>query len=610
MTGPQAVAALRDWFKRTYDYDLTDAQINEIIRAVGYSGGDVNDEMAARVQAYAAQRAQQSGLRPVGGRPTPMPGIGGVNTGMTGEQAIAELRRWGRSFGYEMTDQDIADIARGIGYTGGPVSASMLDQAKQWAAREAERRGFRPPSQSTERIYQDSNEVANLLKVWARERFNGYNLTDAQIQRIAQAVGYTGGPIPESLITQAKQWAEQNAQELLGITGTTPSPTPSPTPTPTPTPGPGGGGGGGGIGGSGGGTGGGPGGGGGTGGGPGGGGGTGGGPGGGPGGGGGTGGGSGGGGGTTPGPNPGRGGWSDGNVIFDPSDLAELQAWAIQTFGREATQQELNGIASALGYTGGRLTPQQLTDWKHFAIIEAKRQGWTPVGPNPLVLPGFVEPELTGLPEAVTFEEYVAPQAPTYETFQAPEAFQYGEFVAPTKESILADPGYQARLSEGQKALETSAAARGLLRTGATLKGLSRYGQELAAQEYGQAYERQRMGYEMNRGQAEKEWQSAYQKAMDEFQAKRSAQESQYESAYKSAYDMWKGAQETKQLTYQTAYNQAKDKYLAATQKARSEYEADLTRKRDEYQAAYDKWRFIMDDAYRKAQLAAGRANF
>ena len=52
------------------------------------------------------------------------------------------------------------------------------------------------------------------------------------------------------------------------------------------------------------------------------------------------------------------------------------------------------------------------------------------------------------------------------------------------------DPGYAFRMSEGMKALERSAAARGGLLSGATLKGTQRYGQDLASQEYQNAFNR------------------------------------------------------------------------------------------------------------------------
>jgi len=52
------------------------------------------------------------------------------------------------------------------------------------------------------------------------------------------------------------------------------------------------------------------------------------------------------------------------------------------------------------------------------------------------------------------------------------------------------DPGYGFRQAEGMKALERSAAARGNLLSGSTLKGVQRFGQDLASQEYGNAFNR------------------------------------------------------------------------------------------------------------------------
>jgi hypothetical protein len=57
-------------------------------------------------------------------------------------------------------------------------------------------------------------------------------------------------------------------------------------------------------------------------------------------------------------------------------------------------------------------------------------------------------------------------------------------------EQYQADPGYGFRLSEGMKALDRTAAARGGLLSGATLKGAQRYGQDLASQEYQNAFNR------------------------------------------------------------------------------------------------------------------------
>jgi hypothetical protein len=53
-----------------------------------------------------------------------------------------------------------------------------------------------------------------------------------------------------------------------------------------------------------------------------------------------------------------------------------------------------------------------------------------------------------------------------------------------------ADPGYAFRLSEGQKAMERSAAARGGLMSGGALKAATRFGQDMGSQEYTNAFNR------------------------------------------------------------------------------------------------------------------------
>jgi hypothetical protein len=57
------------------------------------------------------------------------------------------------------------------------------------------------------------------------------------------------------------------------------------------------------------------------------------------------------------------------------------------------------------------------------------------------------------------------------------------------------DPGYAFRMSEGLKALDRTAAARGGMLSGAALRGATRYGQDMASQEYSNAFNR----YQTNR---------------------------------------------------------------------------------------------------------------
>jgi hypothetical protein len=95
------------------------------------------------------------------------------------------------------------------------------------------------------------------------------------------------------------------------------------------------------------------------------------------------------------------------------------------------------------------------------------------------------------------YEEGVARQKPFYEAgVNALPGYLAG--IQPGGELVRgftaadyeADPGYAFRLSEGMKALDRTAAARGGLLSGATLKGAQRYGQGLASQEFEGAYNR------------------------------------------------------------------------------------------------------------------------
>lgn len=63
------------------------------------------------------------------------------------------------------------------------------------------------------------------------------------------------------------------------------------------------------------------------------------------------------------------------------------------------------------------------------------------------------------------------------------------------------DPGYGFRFSEGMKGLERGAAARGGLLSGATLRGVTRYGQDMGSQEYQNAFNRYTTGFNANTGE-------------------------------------------------------------------------------------------------------------
>lgn len=90
------------------------------------------------------------------------------------------------------------------------------------------------------------------------------------------------------------------------------------------------------------------------------------------------------------------------------------------------------------------------------------------------------------------YAENIARQKPFYEAGvnALPELVQASKYTPFSMAQFQADPGYGFRLSEGQKALERSAAARGGLISGGALKAAQRYGQEMGSQEYTNAFNR------------------------------------------------------------------------------------------------------------------------
>jgi hypothetical protein len=90
------------------------------------------------------------------------------------------------------------------------------------------------------------------------------------------------------------------------------------------------------------------------------------------------------------------------------------------------------------------------------------------------------------------YQQNVQRQQPFYQAGvnALPELVNASKYTNFGMDQFKADPGYAFRLSEGQKALERSAAARGGLLSGGTGKALQRFGQEMGSQEYTNAFNR------------------------------------------------------------------------------------------------------------------------
>jgi len=90
------------------------------------------------------------------------------------------------------------------------------------------------------------------------------------------------------------------------------------------------------------------------------------------------------------------------------------------------------------------------------------------------------------------YNQNVARQQPFYEAGvnALPALVKASTYTPFGMDQFQQDPGYAFRLSEGQKALDRSAAARGGLISGGALKAAATYGQNMGSQEYQNAFNR------------------------------------------------------------------------------------------------------------------------
>ena len=100
-------------------------------------------------------------------------------------------------------------------------------------------------------------------------------------------------------------------------------------------------------------------------------------------------------------------------------------------------------------------------------------------------------------PEQLAYEHFVADGSRrTGDFFRNTSSPNFGKYARDfSMKDFTTDPGYAFRMSEGMKALDRQAAARGGLISGGALKAAQRYGQDLGSQEYQNAFNR----YQVNR---------------------------------------------------------------------------------------------------------------
>ena len=144
--------------------------------------------------------------------------------------------------------------------------------------------------------------------------------------------------------------------------------------------------------------------------------------------------------------------------------------------GPEGPQSQQSGIEGATANGG----PLQLTN--------DQQNAWASSGYDPSMLQSFQDAWGQGVQGGSLGQAMGQDQgSPAYNSAMG----GYGSLSTPfSATNFQTDPGYQFRLSEGAKALERSAASKGMTMSGAQQQALSRYNQGFASNEYGNVYNR------------------------------------------------------------------------------------------------------------------------
>jgi hypothetical protein len=224
----------------------------------------------------------------------------------------------------------------------------------------------------------------------------------------------------------------------------------------------------------------------------------------------------------------------DPNAGYTPEQFGQ---WYQQTYGQQASPEAIQQIGAQVGAPGG-------PDGRYSAAQWQQGQAAAP-GVN----------QALQAKQADFFPEFQAPTFDAGPAYQAPAAFQ-----APTMDQAMADPGYQFSLNQGMKAIEGSAAARGLARTGGTLKDLMGYGQQAAAQQYDKVYNRAADQYAQN-----------YQIGRDAWRDNDAQRSGAFDRNYRGAQDQFNARFRGQELRFQDLYNRWNTNVNTQTQLALAE---------------------------------------
>ena len=178
----------------------------------------------------------------------------------------------------------------------------------------------------------------------------------------------------------------------------------------------------------------------------------------------------------------------------------------------------------------------------------------------------------------------------SYPEYQKPADYVPGTFSAPTIAEARAEPGFQFALDEGRRQMEASAAAKGIGRTGGTVKRLIGYGQEMADTNYGNVFNRNKTIFDTNEGNREEAyktnadvgfgaWDANRKNAADTFATNYGVAKDKYDYGYTAASD-----------EYESLYGTSKQKHDYDTAEALGEFKPRETEATLTHQQAFAEW--------------------
>lgn len=179
---------------------------------------------------------------------------------------------------------------------------------------------------------------------------------------------------------------------------------------------------------------------------------------------------------------------------------SDLSPYTSLGTGAAATLANLEGIAPTGGTSSGPTadqtnqlqTLQTSLQWYQDVLAGKGAPGWNGGAPSNAATRAKLQGEMQGVQQQITtLQEQVGDQQKQAAAAASQDPSQTGSLLKNFSASdFQTDPGYQFRVAQGQQALERSAAARGGVQSGGTLKDLTQYNQDFASNEYQDAYNR------------------------------------------------------------------------------------------------------------------------